>query len=54
MVFHQILIGKKSGMKINNKAPEGGALFLTNLRESLRGSLMSNIDLQRAKNLFDC
>ena len=52
MADHQILIGKKFGMKIHKKAPEGGGFLLTNLRESFLGDLsMSNYaDTQRAKD----
>mgnify|MGYP001380850244 FL=1 len=52
MAYLQILIGKKFGMKIHNKAPEGGGFFLTNLRENFLGDLsMSNYaDTQRAKD----
>jgi len=53
MAYHQILIGKKFGMKIHKKAPEGGGFILTNLeRESFLGDLsMSNYaDTQRAKD----
>ena len=52
MAYHQILIGKKFGMKIHKKAPEGGGFLLTNLRESFLGDLsMSNYaDTQRAKD----
>ena len=54
MAYHQILIGKKFGMKIHKKkAPEGGGFILTNLeRKSFLGDLsMSNYaDTQRAKD----
>ena len=52
MAYHQILIGKKFGMKIHKKAPEGGGFLLTNLRENFLGDLsMSNYaDTQRAKD----
>ena len=53
MAYHQILIGKKFGMKIHKKAPEGGGFDITNLRErAFLGDLsMSNYaDTQRAKD----
>ena len=52
MAYHQILIGKKFGMKIHKKAPEGGGFLLTNLREKFLGDLsVSNYaDTQRAKD----
>ncbi len=52
MAYHQILIGKKFGMKIHKKSPRGGGFILTNLRENFLGDLsMSNYaDTQRAKD----
>ena len=53
MACHQILIGKKFGMKIHKKPPEGGGFILTNLeRKVFLGDLpMSNYaDTQRAKD----
>ena len=53
MACHQILIGKKFGMKIHKKKPpEEGGFDLTNLRENFLGDLsMSNYaDTQRAKD----